>query len=269
MALSVGLSTGGVKTPTSATNTTTTTNKSADLSLIRGVVSDVLGFKAKGIEYDAAASAQKTTAAGYDAEIASYDSSGRLSNMYAAYSKAAGDIYEIQGQRETLKTVGTQRAGLAGSGFSDSEDIVRSTLQKGYLANQLLRTQSLYDQAGYLEQASASTAQSTAAGKAKQAALDTADVYSDAATTSRTYATNATTGLSGYLAKFNTTTTAEGLLSGKDIGTDLATAPKEVSTSSKGVTKTEEPVNQYTIKSATSESGTKVWRASNLGYDSL
>lgn len=235
----------GTKTKTTTASSTTTQNKSADLSLIRGVVSDIQGFKAKGLEYDALAAAQDEKAAGYDAEIASYGSSEKLATLYAAYSKAIGDIDTIQARQKTLTAIGEQSAGLAGAGFSDSADIVRSSLQRGYLQDQIVRTQSLYDQAGYLEQASASKAQSSAAGVAKTAALNTKQTYIDAADQARTYATNATTGLSGYLSKFNTTTTAEGLLSGEDIGTDIATSPRVTSTTTTGATDTSAPVGDY------------------------
>lgn len=235
MPLSISLA-GRTVTPTSGTTTTTSQSKNADLGLIRGVVGDILNNQSKSTEYTASSAAQQEKALGYDAEIASYGSSERLANLYAVYSGAIGDIQGIQAQRETASAIGKQRAAVAGSGFSDSADIVRSSLQTGYLQEQMVRTQANFDTSGYLEQASASQAQSTAAGAAQQAALDTGAVYDTAASQARSYAANATTALSGYLSKFNTNTTAEGLTSGENVGTDLALAPRITDTTTTGST---------------------------------
>ncbi|MGE3279689.1 MAG: hypothetical protein AB7H90_03475 [Alphaproteobacteria bacterium] len=243
---------GGYVTKTKNTGTTTTQNKSADLSLVRAVSSDILDFKAKGIEFDASAAAQRASAAGYDAEIAAYGSAERTARQNALYSRVAGEIAEYQSQRDTLRLAGSQRAGLAGAGFVDSADMVRSTLQQGYLDRQLIRTQALFEEGGYLEQAAAGVAQAAAAGTAKTSALNLASTYDTAAADSRVYAANATTALSSYLSKFNLeNTTADGLLSGADIGTEIATAPQIVERSDTGSsTETKKPINKVGFVSA-------------------
>lgn len=240
---------GKTSTPTTSKSTTTTTNKSADLTLVRGTVSDILNSRAKDIEYQASASAQRTSAAGYDAEIVAYESTGRLATQNALYTKVAGDITDYQDKRATLDTIGKQRAGLAGGGFADSEDIVRSTLQQGYLTRQIDRTQSLFEQSGYLEQAAAAKAEITAAGVAKQSALDTATIYDDASAAAKLAATNETTGLSSYLTKTKAGVTADALLSGTDIGGAIATKPKVTDTSTTGTSTEETPT--YTAAAGT------------------
>lgn len=270
MAITVGLSAGASKTASAQYGTTTTVNKSADLSLIRGVVGDVLNNRAKGIEYTADASAQRTSAAGYDAEISAYDASGLSSEQNAVYAKATGDILDYQTQRDTARTIGKQNAQLAGSGFSadtgSSVDQVRSSLQEGYLADQLVRTQSLFEQGGYLEQAAASKAQSGAAQFAKGAALNTAGVYDTAADQAKTYAANATMGLSGYLGKFNLKTTADDLLSGENVGGEIATGPKVVDSTSTGTSVTGQPTYQYNIKGAFGAGGGALWTEDNPNF---
>lgn len=240
MPLSLTLA-GRTVTPTSSTGTTTTTNKSADLGLIRNVVGDVLANRAKGIEYTAAGNAQRTTAAGYGAEEAAYGASATSSDQNAVYAKATGDILSIQSQRATARTLGKQQAELAGSGFSadtgSAVDQVRSSVQEGYLADQLIRTQSSFDAAGYSNQAAASRAQLAAAKFAQGTALDTAGVYDSAAAQAKTNAANETTGLSGYLSQFKTLkTTADQLLSGQDIGTEIALGPHVTDTSTTSTT---------------------------------
>lgn len=183
--------------------------KKADPALVGSIVDRILGLQGDATESAAASRAQQTTAAGYEAEAAAYESGAQVSEANARYARLAGDITELQAQRDLLRSVGDTRAAVAGGGFQQSGSAVaqvRASLQEGYLEQQLIRTQALFDEGGYLEQAASARSLAGASDTAQAEALNTASSYDAAAEQARVAETNLTSSLSSYLQTYGTST---------------------------------------------------------------
>lgn len=185
-------------------NTATTAGgaiPSSSNTLLEGAVSDVLGLKGTAVTDTAAATAATTQATGYDAEGKAYDTSQEIANQNAVVAGVAGGIKTLQEQRSLDALVGTQQSQVAAAGFGaagSSLDILRSSLQQGYLTQQLTATQTALTKGGYLQEAAASAAQSKATAVTAAAARDTAAAYTAAAATSTANAAKETAALNDF-----------------------------------------------------------------------
>lgn len=203
----------------------------ADPRLVQGTVSSLLGFEAQAAEYDAAAEAQGFTAQGYDLEAGIYGQAADFAERNAALAEMSGRVQALQAQREVMQTVGTQRASLAAAGFATSGSAlaqIQSSLQEGYLTDQLIRTQASIEQGGYLEQAAASRMQRDAATVARDQAYATQSAATEAAEQARLYQTNETAALSSYMQQHMTTDETDlimGILAGTTTGESFRSTP--------------------------------------------
>lgn len=196
----------------------------ASSALIASEVNNLLGYQATQTTQEANAAAQRTTAAGYGAEVTSYKSGEDIARQNALLEGISGDIQSIQQLRDLGISVGATRAAVAGAGFKESGsavDQIASDLRLGYMNNQLIKTQSSITAGGFMEQAAADKAQADAARMAQQSASDTAAAYDRAAALTKTNYTNATAALTKYLKDTGATDAetqlATGVLGNKDI----------------------------------------------------
>lgn len=105
------------------------------------------------------------------AEGAAYGEAATLADTNAAFTAQSTAIQESQADRTLFQSLGTQRAGVAASGFGEggsAGDILRSSASQGALNKAVLGQQGLITEAGFTEQAASYTAMQTAAGLASQ-----------------------------------------------------------------------------------------------------
>ena len=173
-----------------------------DTTIVPSATSTILGLQSTAAEDTAAATGQGAVAQGTAIEAGAYGTAATLANQNAQLEQVSGAIQGYQAQRELEQGIGTQSADVSGAGFASSGsnlDAIRSSYQKGFLNEQLIGTQSQIKQAGYLEQASASTAEQAAANVAASSATSLQGSYTTAAATATTDAANETATLLGYI----------------------------------------------------------------------
>ena len=98
-----------------------------------------------------------------------------LAQQNAAYTAASTNIQAAQQERQTVMTIGSQKAAVGGAGLAESGsalDLLASSASQGALAKGVLVTQGQMQQAGYEEQANSygvmsAAAKATAAGEVK------------------------------------------------------------------------------------------------------
>ena len=173
-------------------------------NLLSSTVSNILGFQAQqatDVGNANAAAASRTAAlaqaTGYTAEAGAYQQASTIAGV-------AGNITELQTARQVSGTIGAQQSGVAAAGFKNagsSVDILRSSLQQGYLQNQILETQTAQEQEAYLAQAAPATAAATAAKANADAAGAEVSAYTNAGQLAAGYAASETTALSTSLSK--------------------------------------------------------------------
>lgn len=131
---------------------------------------------AQGTELNA--ESLRTKAQGDLAEASNYDIASTLAEANSAYTAQSTRIQQFQTDRQISGTIGTQRTGVAGAGFSSggtAGDLLRDSASQGALAKATLAQQGVITQAGYDEQAKSYQTLS-AAGKATAASeMDVAD----------------------------------------------------------------------------------------------
>ena len=212
-----------------------------DLGLLSNTVSSILGFQATNVAETAAAagttlgaSADTLAQTGDTAEAQAYGTAEAIANQNATLAGVSGNIQEIQQQRDVMRTVGNQQSAVAAGGFESSGSslaLLKSSLQQGYLGNQMIQTQTAMTQGGYLEQAAASGSEITAAnvaaqqaGVAGQQATTLAAAQTTAATLAAGQATAETSALNTYMAGTGNTPTPEtNVITGALTGTPAAT----------------------------------------------
>jgi hypothetical protein len=175
-----------------------------DTTALKSSVSGLLNDQNTVRELEADAKAAGLSAQGYSAEASAYGTGGDIATQNASLTDMAGKISEYQQNRELLGTLGSQRAAVASAGFTQSGsnlDILRASHQQGYLAKQLIGTQTMLTKGGYMEQAAAARGEQTAAQFASQAALDAQTERAAAATSAKTSTTLESASLKGYLAQ--------------------------------------------------------------------
>ncbi len=139
---------------------------SGTFSNIGGAVSDLFNadaFRIKG--------------QGLRAESEQYLKSAAFADQNAKFTEVSTAIQEEQASREINKTLGSQAAGVAASGFANSGtalDLMRDSATQGALKVAVLGQQGLITEAGYEQQAASyrfmSDAANMAAGAADKAA---------------------------------------------------------------------------------------------------
>ena len=153
-------------------------------SLLSGSVSNILGLQATATTDEATAAAKTadataatTSAAGYTKEGEAYQTSADIAAQNAVVAQVAGNVINLQEQRKMRTTEGEQQSQVAASGFAasgSSLDVIRSSLQQGYLTQQLNTLAATETAGGYLEEQSAALAQKAAAKVAADAATSLA-----------------------------------------------------------------------------------------------
>ncbi len=215
---------GGTAKITVSTGSTTKAS-TLDSGALKSSVSSILGLNA-----DVEAADAKAT--GYDAEALAYGNVSSIAEQNALIEGVSGEIQGLQLERKLAGTIGEQQAQVAAVGFRSSGsslDILKSSLQQGYLDQQILQTQTALSIGAYLEESAAAKGQKTAAEAASTAAKSLSS-------TSATSATSETEALDKYL-KGKTLTDAEKLilspLGGKYTSTGTDTTDLTTSTTTK------------------------------------
>jgi hypothetical protein len=174
----------------------------ADTALLAGITADIGSNKALAAQNEANARAKATEAEGYQREIEAYATVGAIAEQGFTVEGIAGNIRQLQAGRAVQRTIGKQRAETASAGFADagsSLDLLRSTLQEGYLTDQLIRSGTSLAQGGYLEQRAAAEADAAGARLASDAALELSRSYTAAGELATANAANQTKALQDYL----------------------------------------------------------------------
>jgi hypothetical protein len=124
------------------------------------------------------AEALRTKAAGDTAESENYDLAAALATANEAYTAQSTRIQQSQTDRQITQTIGTQQAGVAGSGFSSggsAGDLLRDSASQGALAKGVLANQGLITEAGFNEQATSYTTLATTGRATAAAEMDMAN----------------------------------------------------------------------------------------------
>ncbi len=183
-------------------------------SLLGSTVSNILGLQSSAAVDTANSSASTINSSGYTAETKAYTDVGSIAESNAAISQAYGDVLGIQEQQKLSADIGTEKAAFAANGFKESGsnlDILRSSLQQGYLTQQLNETQTSLNVGGYLAEKAAAKAESLASTAASDSAAALAKAYTSASSLSTANAASSTDALNSYL-KGGTLTSAESLI---------------------------------------------------------
>lgn len=170
--------------------------------ILEGAVSSLLGLKSTAAVDTANATAAGVQVTGYTTEGNAYQTASDIAQQNAAVAGVSGQVQELQEARATRTTIGEQKAQVAASGFGASGsnlDILRASLQQGYLTQQLTRTQTTLNQGGYLEESAAAQAEKAATSVTAGAAAAAATSYTSAAALATANAANATAALNQFI----------------------------------------------------------------------
>lgn len=108
------------------------------------------------------------------AEAKSYKKAEDLATQNAGIANESTRIQQFQAQRNIYQTIGKQQAQVAGAGLASSGsalDLLRSSQQQGELTRQLIGTQGLIQQQGFLQEANAYGGMASAASAAGNGGL--------------------------------------------------------------------------------------------------
>jgi len=175
----------------------------ADAGLLQSITGNINSLQSLAAQNEANATAQATEAEGSRREADAYGTVGAIARENATVEGISGNIKQLQAARSVQRTIGRQRAETAAAGFSNaagSLDILKSSLQEGYLQDQLIRSQTSVNQGGFLEQAAAADASGAGAQLASSAALELSKSYAAAGQLATANAANQTKALQDYLA---------------------------------------------------------------------
>lgn len=209
---------------------TATPGAAVDTTALHSTVSDILGLKATAVTDTANAAASTTQAAGYAAEGAAYGTAAEVANQNAFLSEISGSVKTLQEQRALTRSLGEQTAQIAASGFAASGsnlDILRSSLQEGYITQQLTAVQTALQKGGYLEEAAAAKAEQAATDVTSKAATSQAAASTAASTTSTANAAAETASLNKFLSTATLTSAQKAILD--PLGSDITTSSTAVS----------------------------------------
>ncbi len=183
---------------------------------LQATVSSVLGLQSTAVTDAANATAATTSAAGYAAEGDAYQTAADIAGQNATVAGIAGTVKGLQEQRATNVTLGAQRAGVAAAGFAasgSSLDLLRSSMQQGYVTQQLNDIQTTLTKGGYIEEQAASNAEQVAARSTSATATATAAADTTAANMARATAASETAALNNFLGSYTLTADQSLLLS--------------------------------------------------------
>lgn len=155
---------------------------------LQGVTGNLLTFQSQAREFEAASQGSSLTAAGADAEAAAYGTAADISDESQRTEAIAERVRQVQMTRNIDQTVGGISASVAANGFVQSGsaiDIMQSSLQQGYLSQQISGLQSQQTQRGYMEQAAAANGEMAAAGVRGDAARLLAESQASASTSAK------------------------------------------------------------------------------------
>jgi len=154
----------------------TPTSTLPDYTKYASSVQDILGLNTTATEDAAKAAAAAAQAQGQAAEVAAYSTAEQIGLSNADLETLSGQLRAFQQQRQVAQTIGAQKAGVAAAGFADAGtavNLMQSSLQQGYLGEQLIQFQSAITRGGYLEETAAARAESAAAQAAGTQSLIT------------------------------------------------------------------------------------------------
>lgn len=199
----------------------------SDLSLLKSTVADVLGLQGTVAEEQANAQAENLQATGATAEADAYQQAADISTKTAGTAQVLGDLQKAQEQRKLYSTLGTAAANTGANGFGDTSGsaiaLLRDSVQRGALGQQLIDVQTGQNIAGYLEQSSAALAEKSAVNAQVGAANSLATAETTAANVAAANAANESTALQQFLA-LNPPQTAE-QQAAQDVVTSTLTSP--------------------------------------------
>src|SRR5579859_2581924 len=183
---------------------------------LQATVSSILGLQSTAVTDAANATAANTSATGYEAEGGAYQTAADIATQNATVAGIGGTVKALQEQRATNVTIGAQKAGVAAAGFGaagTSLDLLRSSMQQGYVTQQLTGIQTQLTKGGYIEEAAASAAEKAAAEGTAGAARATAASDTTAANMARATAASETAALNNFLGSYTLTADQSLLLS--------------------------------------------------------
>ena len=109
---------------------------------------------------EATATGLRLKASGARIEGENYDLAATLAKQNEQFTEQSTAVKQVMADRQISMGIGTEEAGIAGAGFSNSGsalDLLRSSAQQGALQKQLIGQQGLITEAGYNEQAASYT----------------------------------------------------------------------------------------------------------------
>lgn len=174
----------------------------ADLGILRSATAGILGLRAQATTDEADARAEELSATGYQREADAYGTVSGIAEENAGIAGIAGDIKALQMARSVTRTVGSQKAAVAAAGFGaagSNLDILRASMQEGYFADQMIRTQTSLTQGGYLQEGAAAQAQAGGAMMASESALNLAKTRRAAGSLATANAASHTAALQAYI----------------------------------------------------------------------
>jgi hypothetical protein len=174
-----------------------------DTALLQSITSDIGSLTATAAQNTAGSEAAATQAAGYQKETEAYNTVGAIAAENATVEGVAGNIKQLAANRQVNVTLGSQRAAVASAGFANSGsslDIMKSSIQQGYLNQQIIQTQTALTQGGFLEEGAAAQAEAAGGQVASNAALSLSQAQAAAGQLATANAANETAAINAYLA---------------------------------------------------------------------
>lgn len=178
------------------------TTSPQETQLLTSITGDIGNLRGLAASNAANAAASTTQSEGYLREAEAYENVGAIAKENATIEGVSGNIKQLQLGRAVQRTLGSQRAAVASAGFASSGsslDVMKSSIQEGYLADQLIRSQTAVTQGGYLEQGAAAQAEAGGSRLASEAALSLSRSYAAAGSLATANASNETAALTAYL----------------------------------------------------------------------
>ena len=124
------------------------------------------GDQAQAAADRGSAAADLLTATGADEASSAYTTAASIAASNEALTQRGGQIQQEQEQRTITQALGTESADVAGAGFKNSGSalyLMKSSLQQGALAKQLISNSTEITAQGFAQQDVAYTGQATAA----------------------------------------------------------------------------------------------------------
>ena len=146
-----------------------------------------------GVTNLANANAQNTIAAGDTQEAAAYGNAIQVAEAGARLSRVAGSVQQQQEGVQIAKTIGQQKAAVAGGGFAASGtalNLLRSSTRQGMFQQQITGVDAELKAEGFETQGAAATAEQASATAAAGAATATAKSLTAIGQQSKTNAIN-------------------------------------------------------------------------------